>query len=207
MKRTMWMLLDDRKGSVSQARGVAKALGDKITIIEKNITYNKLACLPNWFKGRSLIGVNTKKSDDLSAPYPDVILSTSRRTVALARHIRKQSGNNSKIVQLMYPSGGVGICDMEKIIIPSHDALKKRQNKKAFVITGAPTTITKEVLNEAKEKWDPVFSQYPRPWISASCKCKKIGRKNLRNKCQTRRICIYYLISPHRKRSRTNNNE
>lgn len=160
------MLLDDRKGSVSQARGVAKALGDKITIIEKNITYNKLACLPNWFKGRGLLGVNTKKSDDLSVPYPDIVLSTSRRTVAPARYIRKLSGNRSKIVQLMYPSGGVGICDMEKIIIPSHDALKKRQNKKAFVVTGAPTTITEEVLNEAKEKWEPVFSQYPRPWIS-----------------------------------------
>ncbi len=166
MTRTMWILLDDRKGSVNQARGVAQALENRLEIIEKNIIYNKFARLPNWLKGRSLIGVNSQKSDNLSAPYPDLILSTSRRTVALARYLRKKSGNKSKIIQLMYPTDGVGICDMEKIIIPAHDSLKKQQNSKAFVIIGAPTIVTPEVLEKNKAKWEPVFSDLPRPWIS-----------------------------------------
>ena len=160
------MLLDDRKGSVNQAKGVAKALGNRIDVVEKNIAYNKLAVLPNWLKGRTLLGVNKQKSDDLSSPYPDIVLSTSRRTVATARYIRKKSQNKTKIIQLMYPADGIGICDMEKIIVPAHDSLKKRQNPKSFVITGAPTTVTTKMIEESKRKWEPVFADLPRPWVS-----------------------------------------
>lgn len=166
MKKTLWILLDDRRGSVGQARGIAMALGDKVNIVEKQLFYTPLAGLPNWFKGRSLLGVDAKKSASLSAPYPDFVLSTSRRTVATARWLRKQSGNITKIIQLMYPSGGVGLKDMELVVVPSHDDIKKQTIPNAMVITGAPNCVFADMLTEIANKWHPVFNDLPKPWTA-----------------------------------------
>lgn len=159
------MLLDDRRGSVGQALGIAEALGERMLIEEKKLVYTPLCKLPNWLKGRHLIGVDTKKSDPLTAPYPDIVLSTSRRTVAAARFIRKQSGFKTKIVHLMYPSGG-GISDMAMIVVPNHDSKSKQSNSKSFVITGAPTRIFPNTVREAAIKWNNVFSFLPKPWTA-----------------------------------------
>ena len=160
------MLLDDRRGSVGQAKGIAEALGNRIDIVEKNIVYNSFAVLPNWVKGRTTLGLNKSKSDNLSAPYPDFVLSTSRRTVSVARNIRKNSGYKTKIIQLMYPSEGVGICDMEMVVVPAHDSAKKQQIKNAFVITGAPTRIFKDKIPQIRADWEKTFEHLPKPWIS-----------------------------------------
>lgn len=166
MKKTLWVLLDDRRGSVGQAKGIIEALGDSVNIVEKQLVYNKFASLPNWIRGRTLIGIDTKKSDNIDSLYPDMILSTSRRTLSVARHIRKKSKNTSKIVQLMYPSEGIGLKDIEFFVVPTHDSIAKQKHKKAFVITGAPTRIFEEKIQATAKEWEPVFSSLPRPWIS-----------------------------------------
>ena len=166
MEKRLWVLLDDRKGSVGQAKGITEALGNNMIVVEKQITYNKLASLPNWIRGRTLMGVDTKKSDSLSEPYPDIVLSTSRRTMSVARYIRKKSQNITKIVQLMYPSEGVGLKDVEFFVVPTHDSIAKQKHPKAFVITGAPTRIFEEKIPETAKQWEKVFASLPRPWIS-----------------------------------------
>lgn len=158
--------MDDRRGSVGQAKGIAMALEGKIDIVEKQLIYTPKSWIPNWIKGRSLIGVDLKKSDNLDAPYPDIILSTSRRTVATARYLRKKSGNKSKIVQLMYPSGGVGIKDMELVIVPSHDRPTKHIFPQALVVTGAPNRIFTDKLHEIYSQWESEFSNLPKPWTA-----------------------------------------
>ncbi len=157
------MLFDDRRGSVGQAKGIAMALGDRMNIVEKQLVYTPLAGLPNWLKGCSLIGVNKQESSSLDAPYPDIVLSTSRRTVATARWLKKKSDGKTKIVQLMYPSGGVGLKDMSLVVVPSHDALEKQKESNALVITGAPTRIFDYVLVEHRAKWQPIFEELPKP--------------------------------------------
>ncbi len=166
MKKTIWLLLDDRKGSVNQTMGIVAAIGERMNIVEKNIVYTEHGWFPNWIRGKSLLGVDKEKSSELNPPYPDIILSSSRRTVPVARYIRKKSHNSVKIVQLMYPSGGIGIKDMELVIIPSHDRQKKQQNPNAMVILGAPTQITSDLLKTEKEKWNPVFADLPKPWTT-----------------------------------------
>lgn len=159
-------MLDNRRGSVGQAKGIALALQDKINIVEKQLVYTKQSWIPNWIKGRSLIGVDVENSDSLDGPYPDIILSTSRRTVATARFLRKKSGNKSKIVQLMYPSGGVGIKDMELVVVPSHERETKQSFPQALVVTGAPNQIFPDELDKMKQQWEPVFKDLPKPWTA-----------------------------------------
>lgn len=164
MKRTIWALLDDRMGSIGQARGVLGALGDSYHIIEKKIVYNRWAKLPNWLKGASRLGMDIKESCDLSAPWPDLVLSISRRTTPIARWIKKQSGGQTKIVQLMYP-GNTGVRDLDLIIVPEHDRKPGRKGR-LFYISGCPHRVSKDAVEQARAEWTPVFSDLPKPWTT-----------------------------------------
>lgn len=164
MKKTMWALLDDRMGSVGQAKGIILALGDSVNVEEKKIVYTRWAKLPNYLKGRSLIGVNKKESSHLDAPWPDLVLSISRRTTPIARWIKKQSDEKTKIIQLMHP-GNCGLKDLDLVIVSEHDA-KKSKGGNFFFITGCPHRVSKEAILQAKEKWAPIFSKLPKPWLS-----------------------------------------
>ena len=158
MKKTLWALLDDRMGSVGQAKGILQALEGKINIVEKNIVYNKWAKLPNFLRGTSLLGVDKEKSSSLDEGTPDIILSISRRTLPVARNIRKKSKNKAKIVQLMYP-GKTGLKDVELIIVSEHDRNKCSGNN-FFYITGCPHRMTQERLIEANQKWEKEFFEF-----------------------------------------------
>ena len=80
MKKTIWALMDDRAGSVGQAKGIFPVIEDEFEIIEKKIVYNRLAALPNMLRGKTLIGVNRKESSPLkNEPFPDAVLPIRRR--------------------------------------------------------------------------------------------------------------------------------
>lgn len=166
MNKNIWVLLDNRCGSTGQALGIVEAIGDRAHVGLKRLYYNRWGWLPNWIRGRSLLGIDQKESASLDSPYPDIVLSTSRRTVCAARYVRKKSGYKTQIVQLMYPSGGVGIGDMAFFVIPSHDNIKKCQHKKALVIDGAPTRMFANKIEDLRLQWNKQFEHLPKPWVS-----------------------------------------
>ena len=84
-------MLDDRKGSANQAEGIALALKGKIEIVKKNIVYTCFGSFPNYIRGRTLIGVNRDKSDDITPPWPDLVLSSTRRVPQHDKNKNKQS--------------------------------------------------------------------------------------------------------------------
>ena len=60
MEKILWALMDNRRGSVGQAKGVIDALPKNIKVMEKNLLYTKLSGLPNWLRGCSLIGIDAE---------------------------------------------------------------------------------------------------------------------------------------------------
>ena len=53
MKKIIWFLMDNRMGSVGQAKGIIQALDkERYEIVEKKIDYNRLADLPNFLLGK-----------------------------------------------------------------------------------------------------------------------------------------------------------
>lgn len=164
MKKTMWALMDNRMGSVGQARGVIQALDGKVEVTEKQIAYTRWAKLPNCLKGCSLLGIDTADSSPLQKPWPDMVLSISRRTAPVARWIKKQSGGKTKIIQLMHP-GNCGLKDIDLVIVSEHDAGKSKGGN-FFFITGCPHRVSEKAVAEAREKWAPIFASLPRPWTS-----------------------------------------
>lgn len=160
MVKTMWALLDNRRGSVGQAMGVIGALNDDFKVIEKKIDYTKLSGLPNWLRGRSLIGLTSESKKQITAPYPDFVLSISRRTAPIARYIKKQSPQ-TKLVQLMHP-GNAGLGEFDLVIVPEHDKGKKQTANVRYIV-GCPHRVTPEYLNEARSKWEEKFAHLPKP--------------------------------------------
>ncbi len=182
MKKVIWALFDDRRGSVGQAKGILLRLGNDFETVEKNIVYNKLAALPNWLRRSTLLGVNTKKSDPLKGKdFPDVVLSVSRRTLPVALYLKKRSRGKTKIIQLMYP-GKFGADQVDLMVLSEHDRGKTDGNN-VFYVTGSPHRIFPETLAEAKSKWEPVFASLPKPWtmvvVGGAVKNKPVDPQNI----------------------------
>lgn len=181
MKKTIWALYDDRKGSVGQAKGIVMKLGDGFDVVEKEIVYNKLAALPNWLRRSTLIGVDLEKSSPLKGEeFPDAVISVSRRTLPIALWIKKHSNGKTKIIQLMYP-GKFGTDQIDLLVISEHDR-GKADGDNVFYVTGSPHRAFPEVLDEAREKWTPIFSKLPRPWtvviLGGEIKNKPVAPEN-----------------------------
>lgn len=162
MKKTIWALMDDRTGSVGQARGILPAIADEFEVIEKKIVYNRLAALPNCIRRKTLIGIDRKQSAPIKGePFPDAVLSISRRTAPIALWLKKASKGKTKIIQLMFP-GKFGASEMDLIVIPEHDR-GKAEGENLLYITGCAHRISPQALEEARQKWTPAFASLPKP--------------------------------------------
>lgn len=197
MKKIIWALFDDRRGSVGQAKGILLKLGDDFEAVEKNIVYNKLAALPNWLRRNTLIGVDTEKSSPLKGEdFPDAVLSISRRTLPIALWIKKHSGGKTKIIQLMFP-GKFGSDQVDLMVLSEHDR-GKTDGENVFYVTGSPHRIFPETLAEAKSKWEPVFASLPKPWtmvvVGGAVKNKPVDPQNI-ELLGTRILQLHEMIS------------
>jgi len=157
--QAVWVLADDRAGNVSQALGVAEALGLPFSI--KTLRYDRWAALPNGLRGCRLTGVVPASRAALSPPWPRLVIGAGRRTAPVARWIRRQCG--ALLVQIMDP-GPPGRDDFALIAVPAHDGLVPAANQ--LVITGAPHRIRPARLAAEAEIWAPRFAALPRPWIA-----------------------------------------
>ncbi len=160
MKKILWALMDNRRGSVGQAQGIINALPENFEVVEKNLIYNKLSGLPNWLRGRSLMGLDAETKQNISSPWPDYVLSISRRTVPVARYIKKKNPQ-TKLIQLMHP-GKTGLLDFDLVIVSEHDK-NKVFSPNIHYITGCPHRVTPQYLEQAKAKWENVFSKFSHP--------------------------------------------
>lgn len=185
MVKTIWSLMDDRRGSVSQAQGILNALDDKkYNKVEKKIVYTKFSGLPNWVRRRSLLGITAESKALIRPPFPDFVISVSRRTVPVARYIKKHSPQ-TKIIQLMHP-GNTGLSDFDMVIVPEHDKNKKYAANIHYIV-GCPHRITPQFLDEARIKWQPVFAALPKPLtaviIGGSIKGKPFPLEDVEKLC------------------------
>lgn len=159
--KNIWILLDNRIGSRHQAEGIANYLNtDKTIITYKELEYTKLAGLPNFIRGKTLLGLTEKSKLEIVAPYPEIVLSSTRRTAPIARYIKKQKPT-AKLVQLGH-IGRTGIKEFDLIFTPEHDKNKLHAPNIHYTI-GCPHFITKEKLEQAQVEWYNKFSHLPRP--------------------------------------------
>lgn len=159
---SIWVLADDRAGNVSQAQGVAEALGWPFAV--KPIAYTWAASLPNLLRGRSLIGLDRASRKGLTPPWPDVVIAAGRRTAPVARWIKARSGGKAFLCQIMWP-GNTGSDDFDLIAVPTHDELAGMRPN-VLRITGAPHRVTEGRLAVERARWADRFGGLKQPRIA-----------------------------------------
>ena len=157
--RLIWVLEDPRPGTGNQAIAVANALGEEYLV--KHLEFSNLAKLPSFALGDSLAGITKKSKAQLSAPWPDLVISSGRRGASVAMYIKKQSGNRSFICHIMYPSTYLA-SGIDLIAVPYHD---KILGENILRVAGAPHMVTKDRLLTEGNKWRPQLGTLSKPVI------------------------------------------
>lgn len=175
----IWVLTDNRPGNVTQCLGVANALNLPFTI--KPIIYSPLSFLPNFMWGSQLLGVTKDSKQTLTPPLPKIVIAAGRKLGAVARYIKKMSGENTIIIQLMNPN--LPFADYDFVFLPEHDG--PIADKNIYRTFGTPHQMTDDKLQAADKFWRPKLSHLPKPWISilvgGGGRGKKLESKDIKN--------------------------
>ena len=101
----VWVLTDDKAGHTTQSVGFAEALGWPFE--RKALRFTPLNRLSNHLLDGTKLGLHPSCAAQLAPPWPDLVISTGRRTAPVARWIGKQSRGRSRLVQLGRKGGDV----------------------------------------------------------------------------------------------------
>ncbi|MFZ4124457.1 MAG: mitochondrial fission ELM1 family protein [Rickettsiales bacterium] len=154
----VWGLVDDRTGHTGQVLGVIGKLG--LPFVLKRLAFNWKTRLP--LTSPSLTTLNDSHSAPIAPPWPKLVITAGRRTIPIARYIKKKSPSTI-IVYLMWSPAAR---EFDLVAVPQHDEVKAADN---IITTIAPLhAVTPETLAAAKEAWLPKFNQLPRPWVAVT---------------------------------------
>lgn len=104
-----WVLLGARTGDNNQALALAEALGWPFEV--KQLDYNRLQSLSVWLPPTAATLTGAAK-EGLQPPWPELVIAIGRRSVPVARWIRKQSGGEAKLVRIGHPRIDPGLFDL-----------------------------------------------------------------------------------------------
>ncbi len=155
----IWVLADDRTGNANQAIGVAEALGFPFEI--KRLEYTRWGRLPNLIRGASFLGVQDAYRDGITPPWPDLVIAAGRRTVPIARYIKRANHGRTFLAHIMWPGSPVGELDL--LAVPEHDQVPPQPN--IIHTLGAPHRVTAARLIQDANQWRARLAHLPRPHI------------------------------------------
>ena len=106
----IWVLLGERRGDNNQLLGLAETVG--LPFETRSITYGWWWwVMLNLFPKRPFLLTGRARSN-LTAPWPDLVIGIGRRSVAVARWIKDQSGGRTKIARLGNPRADNRLFDL-----------------------------------------------------------------------------------------------
>lgn len=154
---TSWILTDGKQGMESQCLALTEAIQLKPNIkrIVPKLPWSKL---PPWAWINPFSALSGK-GDQLTEPWPDILVSTGRQSVALALAI-KRANPETITIQLQNPTFAHRNFDL--IIAPEHDRIF---GKNIISTTGALHRVTAEKLEIEAKKFSDKFKNLPRPLI------------------------------------------
>jgi mitochondrial fission protein ELM1 len=150
-----WVVTEGLVGLKNQAIGLAQALG--VPYILKEVK-----------RPKGFWQLLSPDRHDFTPPWPDLLISCGRRSVAASVDVRRASGNKTFTVHIQDPL--INPKQFDVVIVPAHDKLK---GENVFVTQGAIHHVSSEKLVSAAEHFRPLLASLPHPRISVL-----IGGKN-----------------------------
>jgi uncharacterized protein len=157
---SVWVLEDHKAGHTTQSVGLADAVGFPYEM--KKLRFNVLNHLSNRVRGASRLGMSARRSAPLTPPWPDLVISTGRRTAPVARWIGRQSGGRTRLVQLGR-RGGETVDAFDLVVACAHFRLPMHPRRMEII---APlNAVNPARLAAAAERWRGLFDGAARPHI------------------------------------------
>jgi len=157
--RCVWTIDSYRDGENTQIKGLAERLGWAWE--RKKLAYGPLAGLLGLARRVSILGIRRAASDELQAPWPDLVISAGLKNEPVCRWIREQSGGKTRIIFLGRVWANYEHFDL--IITTPQYRLPLLPN-----ILHQTTTqhgVVDEKLRQAAREWVPRFRSLPGPRI------------------------------------------
>ena len=160
MSPRTWVILSDKRGDNGQLETIVDALGWPVE-------YKYVHMKPEWVRGKpryrpSLDHLDLSQSDPLEGPWPELIITVGRRPSMAALWVRRQSGNDTRIVLVGKPSGHM--LDFSLVVASAENQIPPMHN---FQATSLPFMRVDPVAVAAQAgAWQERLSRLPRPLIA-----------------------------------------
>ena len=156
-EKVIWGLLGKNRGDSSQVEMLCQALGKELGAAP---VFKKLLCIkrfvaPNIFRHPSLDILSETDKQKLTPEWPDIIVGSGRKSVAVARWVKQQSGNKSKLVWIGRPKAPLDWFDL--VITTPQYGLPDGPNIHQMPL---PLVLENQTV-AALDQWQDL----PRPWI------------------------------------------
>jgi uncharacterized protein len=153
-----WVVTEGFAGMENQCVGLAEAVGLRCEIKRVRQPQMPLKFLPPSLWPNPL---KSAVEGGLAPPWPDILISSGRGSVAAALAIRHASGGKTFTVHIQAPYVAPSRFDL--VVVPHHDSLR---GDNILVTRTALHGVTKEKLEEAARRFDGRLSHLPRPLIA-----------------------------------------
>ncbi|MBU6339838.1 MAG: mitochondrial fission ELM1 family protein, partial [Rickettsiales bacterium] len=164
IKNEAWILADNRPGTFLQSVGLASELGIEYKIIK--LSYNFLSYLPNFLLRNSILQLSceAKKTLEDFNYLPKIIISAGRKSAPIALHLKKESKNKTKIIQIMNPDLNFNKFDF--VILPKHDKASELRLPNLITTIGSLTKTNDETIKTEKNKFASEFENISKTKIA-----------------------------------------
>lgn len=160
MEKQVWVLLGRKAGDNNQVLALAEALGWPCE--EKRILARSWELVPHLLLGTTLAGIDRSASSPLAPPWPDLVISAGRRNEPVARWIRRQSGNRTRLVHIGRPWAPLACYDL---IVTTPQYFLPRQTN--VLHNALPLhRITRQRAASAAQTLAPRLAHLPRPYTT-----------------------------------------
>ncbi len=157
----VWVLHSYRAGENRQIRGLAERLG--LPWVGKQLCYRPSAGTVGMLRRVSLAGIDPARSDPLTPPWPDLLISAGLRNEPVARWVRTQSGGRTHIVFL----GRTWVSPDELDLLITTPQYRLDHHPRVMHNLLTQHDVTPYRLSEAREIWEPRFAHLARPRLGA----------------------------------------
>lgn len=155
-----WLLLSDKTGDNAQVQAVADALPWPSEI--KRIEMREPFVVGKPKVTASLDHLDLARSDRLEAPWPDLIITSGRRTSAAALWIQEQAQGRTKIVLVGLPKGSI---DRFSLAIVA-EQYRRTGHPNLMRISYPLQRLDEAAIAAEAEKWRETFAPLKRPLLA-----------------------------------------
>ena len=153
----IWVLLGERAGDNNQLLALVEEMG--LPFETKVLRHNFLRNVARKQLSKTMLTFTPRSLLQLRPPWPDLVIGVGRRSVPVARWIRKRSGGKARLVQVGNPRSDPGLFDL--VITSPQYPVPARPN--VLVLPMAMSRFREPPeLTEQEKAW---FDALPRPHL------------------------------------------